>query len=203
MKAVLVAGGTVSEFERLKEFIKTGDAVICADSGYDYVIGLDIIPDIVIGDMDSVRSTDIKARKIIYPKRKDFTDSELVMEYAVKNGYDELVLFGFTGSRMDHTLANISMLCRYSDKNAVMIDKNNEIRAAKGENIIEGKKGDIVSIIPAGGNLCGVTTENLEYPLKNETLYFGEGRGVSNVMTKDSCIIRTKSGSGLIIKSTD
>ena len=202
MNAVIIAGGTITDYKETKKYIPENAYIICADSGYDHAIKMGLKPDILIGDMDSIKSQrDVK--EVVYPVRKDYTDSELVLEYAVDNGYNNLLLLGFIGTRMDHTLTNISLLFKYKDINAVMVDGNNEIYVARTDNIIKGKKGDLISIIPLGGELTGVTTENLEYPLTEESLFFGEGRGVSNVMTDTECRITVKSGNGLIIKSRD
>jgi len=202
MNAVIIAGGTITDYKETKKYIPENAYIICADSGYDHAIKMGLKPDILIGDMDSIKSQrDVK--EVVYPVRKDYTDSELVLEYATDNGYNNLLLLGFIGTRMDHTLTNISLLFKYKDINAVMVDGNNEIYVARTDNIIKGKKGDLISIIPLGGELTGVTTENLEYPLTEESLFFGEGRGVSNVMTDTECRITVKSGNGLIIKSRD
>ena len=202
MQAVIIAGGRIADYETAKKYISEKAYIICADSGYDHAKKMGIIPDIVIGDMDSVKE-ERTAKEIVYPVKKDCSDSELAMDYAVDNDYTDLILLGFIGTRMDHTIANISMLFRYNDINPVMVDSHNEIRPAKADNIIKGKKGDLVSIIPFGGVLSGVTTENLEYPLDNEDLFSAETRGVSNVMTDSECRIYIKSGNGLIIKSKD
>lgn len=203
MRAVIVANGKITDFDKIKKHIKSGDRIICADGGYDYAEKLGVIPDIVIGDMDSLGNVNNETEKIIFPTKKDFTDGEIVLEYASENNFDEIILLGFTGGRADHMLTNIMMLSRYSDKNIKIIDEYSEIILAKKENIIFGEKGALISIIPVNGDLCGVFTEGLEYPLCGETLYFGEGRGVSNVMLSDKCRIKIQSGCGLIIKSTD
>lgn len=203
MRAVLIANGTFSDYERLKGYIEPEDVIICADGGYDHARKLSVMPDVVIGDMDSVKSASIEAEEVVYPAKKDLTDSEIVVEYALRKGYRDLLLLGFIGTRMDHTLTNLFMLSKFPDANMLMVDEHNEIRLARKENIIAGKKGDLVSVIPLKGQLSGVTVENLEYPLHRETLYFGEGRGVSNVMTGDCCRITIDSGLGLIIKSSD
>ena len=100
---------------------------------------------------------------------------------------------------------SIFLLKKISDagKKGVIIDRHNKIYYAEKENIICGKKGDIVSIVPVGGDVYGITTEGLEYTLFNETLEFGKSRGVSNVMTDESCKITIKSGIAMIIKSKD
>lgn len=203
MRAVLIANGSISDYESIKKYIEDDAVIICADGGYDHAEKLGIEPDILIGDMDSIKSRGIATEKIVYPKRKDFTDSELVLEYAAENGFDSLVLIGFIGTRLDHTVTNLELLCKYESINAVMVDEHNEIRRLKKENVISGKKGDIVSVIPLGGDISDITTEGLEYPLDGETLFFGTGRGVSNVMTGEKCVVKVGSGRGLIIKSRD
>lgn len=203
MKAVLIANGNIRDYDFAKNYISENAFIICADGGYDHAERLGVIPDILIGDMDSVMAEKISVIKKVYPTRKDSTDSELIMDYAVENGYDDLVLLGFIGTRMDHTLTNISLLLKYNNINAVMIDEHNEIRGVKRENVVCGRKGDIVSIIPLCEKLSGITTEGLDYPLFKEDLFLGRSRGVSNVMTEDKCRITVESGEGIIIKSRD
>lgn len=203
MIALIVGNGDVSG--KIKPLLPKGAYVICADGGFRHMDKLDLTPDIVIGDMDSVKADISKEKTICYPVRKDFTDSEIAVKYAIDKGFSEIVLVGFTGTRMDHTLTNLFLLKNISEKGvkAELIDEHNVIRYAEKENVIYGKKGDIVSIIPIAGDVSGITTEGLEYPLFEETLEFAKGRGVSNVMTTDSCKITIEKGSALIIKSKD
>ena len=81
-----------------------------------------------------------------------------------------------------------------------MAENGCEIRLCKRENIVAGKPGDVISIIPLSETLSGITTQGLDYPLADGTLYFGDSRGNSNVMTGTECRISTKNGTGLIIK---
>ena len=203
MTALIVGNGEVSE--KIKPLLPENAYVICADGGFRHMDKLGLTPDIVIGDMDSVKADLHGEKTIVYPVRKDFTDSELAVNYAIDNGFSDLVLIGFTGTRTDHTLTNLFLLKGISERGAraEIIDEHNVIRYAEKENIIRGKKGDIVSIIPIGGDVSGITTEGLDYPLFSETLEFGKGRGVSNEMTGDECRITVKNGSALIIKSKD
>lgn len=203
MTALIVGNGEVSE--KIKPLLPENAYVICADGGFRHMDKLGLTPDIIIGDMDSVKADLHGEKTIVYPVRKDFTDSEIAVNYAIDNGFSDLVLIGFTGTRMDHTLNNLFLLKGISERGvrAEIIDEHNIIHYAEKENIIRGKKGDIVSIIPIGGDVSGITTEGLDYPLFSETLEFGKGRGVSNVMTGDECRITVKNGSALIIKSKD
>ena len=123
MRGVIICGGNVGEY--IKDYIKPDDYIICADSGYDRAKAFGITPDIVIGDMDSTKEAEIPFEKIVYPVRKDFTDSEIAVNYAIEKGFEEVLMFGMIGTRMDHTLASISLLSKL--QNAVIIDANNEI----------------------------------------------------------------------------
>ena len=199
MRGIIICGGTVGEY--IKNYIKPDDFVICADSGYDHAKKFGIRADIVIGDMDSTKYGDISEEKMLYPKRKDFTDSELAIMYAEKKGFESVLLFGIIGTRMDHSLANIGMISRL--KNAVIIDENNETYFAGNEFSLNGKPGDIISIIPFCEDLFGVTTVGLDYPLVAGEIKCGTSLGISNVMTGDNCRIKIEKGKALIIRSKD
>lgn len=199
MRAVIICGGDVGEY--IKEYVKDGDFVICADSGYDRAKKYDIVPDLVLGDMDSVEATDYPDDSIIYPVRKDFTDSELAVMYAREKGCGEILLFGMIGTRMDHTLANITLLPRL--ENAVIINANNEIRFIRKSITLRGKRGDTISIIPYPGDISGVTTCGLDYPLTGGEIKAGTTLGVSNVMTADECTVTIEKGTAFIIRSKD
>lgn len=199
MRGIIICGGNVGEY--IKKYVTADDFVICADSGYDRAVKFGIKPDVVIGDMDSTEYKDFPAEKLVYPERKDFTDSELAVSFAKEKGFREVLMFGMVGTRMDHTLTNISLLSQI--ENSVIIDANNEIYLARGEFSLKGKPGDTVSVIPFGGDISGVTYKGLDYPLENAELKFGTGLGVSNVMTENSCQIKIEKGTALIIRSKD
>lgn len=203
MVAVIVGNGEVSE--SIKEELPKGAYVICADGGVRHMKKLGLSPDIIIGDMDSVDEDISESKTIRYPVRKDFTDSEIAVCYALEKGFDEIVMAGVTGNRLDHTLTNLFLLKQISEsgKKGIIIDGSNKVYYAEKDNVILGKPGDIVSIIPVGEDVFGITTYDLDYPLNNEILKFGKSRGVSNVMMKNTCRITIAGGTALIIKSKD
>ena len=199
MRGIIICGGKVGEY--IKDYIKPDDFVICADSGYDRAKAFGITPDIVIGDMDSTCEKEIPFEKITYPVRKDFTDSELAVNYAKEKGFDSVLMFGMIGTRMDHSLANISLLSQLDD--AVIIDANNEIYFADGKFTLSGKIGDTISIIPYKEDILVAKSKGLDYPLLNTTIKCGTTLGVSNVMTENECEIEIEKGSAFIIRSRD
>ena len=199
MRAVIICGGDVGEY--IKSYVTPDDFVICADSGFDYAIKFGITPDVVLGDMDSVKNKNYPKDAIIYPCRKDFTDSELAAMYAKDNGYEEVLLFGMIGTRMDHSLANLTLLQRF--KNACIINANNEIYFVKKEITLSGKPGDNISIIPYPGDAFGVTTYGLDYALSDGKIAAGTTLGISNVMVDEECTITISKGSAFVIRSRD
>lgn len=198
MRAVIIGSGNIRDYEYIKSKICENDYIICADGGYDHAVKMEISPDILIGDFDSVSELPETSEIIKYPARKDFTDGELAVKYAVEHGFNEVLLLAMTGDRADHTITDILLLTQC--KSGCIADDNNEIYLLRDSVTVSGNKGDTVSIVPVSGDVEGITTQNLEYPLCNETLYFGESRGVSNVMTAEKCIITAKKGMGLVIK---
>lgn len=205
MRAVIISNGIIENYDLIKKKLRSDDYVICADGGYNHAKKLGVKPSVVIGDMDSIGDNDYDGEIINLPIRKDFTDSEVCVKYILLKHFEEVMMLGFTGKRQDHTLANLLLLKQFADAetNAYIVDEHNEIRFTSSENTIYGKKGDIVSIIPVTGDLTGITTSGLDYPLNDETLVFGESRGVSNIMTSNKCTINIKSGFGFIIKASD
>lgn len=198
MRAVIIGSGEIKNYEKAKSRICAEDYIICADGGYDHAVKMGIKPDILIGDFDSISNIPDDMEKVQYPTRKDMTDSHIAMDLAKEKGYNEMLLLGFTGDRADHSLTNILLLINYPG--AVIADDNNEIRLIKDTAELCGNIGDTLSIIPVCGDLTGITTTGLEYPLNDETLYLGDSRGVSNVMTESCCKISCNGGMGLVIK---
>lgn len=196
MRAVIIGNGDIVNYKYISSRLKPDDYIICADGGLRHAAGLGIKPDIAIGDFDSApRPDDVEV--IEFPSRKDQTDGEIAFAYALEQGFDDIIMLAMSGTRLDHTLTNI-MLLSGSEK-ACLIDDSNEVRIVRTCLVLRGYKGKTLSIIPLFGDLEGITTKGLEYPLNDETLYFGTGRGNSNVVTDDECSINVTRGMGAVI----
>ena len=196
MKAVIIGNGTLTDYDKLKRYAENADIVLCADGGYKHAEAAGIKIDLVMGDFDSSEEPG-HIKKCVFPTHKEYTDSELCLHYAKEHGYDEIVMFAVTGTRLDHSLTNMLLLSQC--RNGCIMDDNNEIYLLKDRFFTSGKKGKTISVIPVYGDLCGVSTVGTEYPLYNETLFFGESRGNSNVITDDYCEITAKGGMALVI----
>ncbi len=204
MRAVIFAGGSIREYDYIKSYLKDDDLIIAADSGFDHVLRLGITPDVFVGDMDSVKSEVVAKEIIKLEVMKDETDTEAAAMLAMDRGAKDILLLAATGTRLDHTLANILLLKKLYDNGvtATIVDEKNEIHFFKNKIKLFGNKDETVSVIPLS-QMKGVTTSGLLYKLTDGELEYASSRGVSNVMTGNSCTITAAEGEALVIKSRD
>lgn len=211
MKTVIVANGSFTPTPDILSRLNTADMIIAADGGASHLYGSNICPDVIIGDLDSI---DAEAKAFFesknvpvhtYPAQKDQTDTELCIDYAANQGSVEIILTGVTGTRLDHTLANVFLLRRLLDMGikGSIVDAHNEIFITASGLTVNGAPGEILSVVPVSGRVTGLTLEGLAYPLTNKTISMGDTLGISNVFTGSTAQIRLDSGIVLIIKSAD
>jgi thiamine pyrophosphokinase len=201
---VIFANGLLSDPDRARAAIRPDDLLIAADGGSAHFQALDLTPHVLIGDFDSLSETDLErlgsrgVEILRHPAHKDFTDLELALQYAERREAGEIWVYAALGARWDHTLVNLLLpaAADLQKSRIVLIDGPQEIRLIhSGESLeVHGKTGDILSLIPLRGDAHGVTTEDLEYPLFGETLFFGSTRGVSNVFLRDAASVRLERG---------
>ena len=211
MKVILFAGAEIKQYCFCKEYIENADVILCCDSGIRHTRALGLIPDYILGDFDSCQKEDLEyyRNKNIpiktFPTKKDETDMELGLDFAVELGADTIIIFGGIGSRFDHTLANAHILLRLLKKGvkAMLVDEKNCVELIDKEIILEGKKGDLVSTIPLSMEVTGITLEGFAYPLTNHTLTIDDIVAVSNVMMQNQCKISIKTGYLFVIRSKD
>jgi thiamine pyrophosphokinase len=211
MRYVIIANGNLDYSKRVIGAIKNADFIICADGGARHMKALGITPDIMLGDFDSIQDKDriffenSHVRFICFPEKKDYTDTELCVRWAVKNGATQITLMGVTGTRLDHTMANIFLLRMLAEKKipAKIMDTNNEIYLVTSKLMLQGCPGDIVSIIPATDTVQGVTLKGFKYPLENAGLEMGTSRGISNVLQDTTAIVKVDRGVLIVTKSWD
>jgi thiamine pyrophosphokinase len=201
-RAWIIANGVLEKPGLLKKRMMGDDWIVAVDGGLGHIRRMDLSPDLVIGDLDSIQPEDkywldSSAVEIIqYPESKDQTDLELALHEAQKRGYRTILILAALGGRLDHELANIFLLSSsaFIDFDIRILDYEKEIFFIYSAATIQGNSGDIVSLIPLGREVKGITTENLAYPLNNGTLYPDQARGISNTMTADKARVTVKEG---------
>jgi len=204
MRAVIICGGEIKDYEYTKKQIRDSDMVICADSGYDHAVRMRLYVSVVVGDFDSVESVPDDVETIKYPPRKNLTDSEIAIKHARGMGFKDFMMVGATGARMDHTLTNILMLKSFMERGetCVIIDEHNKIMMTESKLDIFEPPGATISLIPLT-DCAGVTTTNLEYPLVDADMFVGKGLGVSNKSTDAHSVVSIKSGTLLVVVAND
>lgn len=204
MRAVIVANGELQSSPRLQDLWARANLRIAADGGARNArLFLQHPPHILIGDMDSVDEEtqgwlDASHVPLIqHPRAKDETDLELALRLAQERGADEILILGAFGGRLDHFVANVMLLTQAH--NVKLADAASEMWVGSGNEEIQGRKGDTVSLIPLDEQVDGITTIEMEYPLRGETLARGSTRGISNVMLGERAQVSWARGTLLIL----
>ena len=158
---------------------------IAADSGIETAEKLNITPNVIIGDFDSACAERLKGHKniITYSAQKDDTDSMLAVKYALERGCKNITIVGGTGGRIDHTLANLSMLKYIKTRGGTgtLTDGFNRVSyISGGETVRVYKDYKYISILPVSAELSGVTLQGFLYNLDNACVNFAMPYTVSN-----------------------
>lgn len=206
-RIIIFANGELPDIEKARAILKDDDYIICADGGTRHASALDLKPALVIGDLDSADSATLQSLRengvVIdaFPRDKNETDLELAIAKAVELAPKEIVILAALGGRLDQTLANIALLSdpRLSTFDVRLDDGVEEILFCRDQVHVKGRSGDIVSLIPWGGEVAGVRTENLKWQLNSETLHPEKTHGISNEMTDDKATVKIQAGLLLVI----
>ena len=212
MKVLIVGSGTLSDENLIKKYHQWAELVIAADGGQMHLRKFGLDSDVLLGDFDSINDAELKKIKshnklelITFPKEKDYTDLELAINAAIERGATDIVLLGVTGTRLDHTTANIHLMYKIVEHNikGYIEDEHNRIYLVKNSLSIKKQDGYKVSILPLPPYAGGVTTKGLAYELTDARLVFGTGLGISNEFCDETATISLKEGLVLVFVSRD
>lgn len=214
MRVIVLANGEWDiEWGRSELTTEKSDLLICADGGANLAISSGIIPDILVGDLDSItqknlakcQENNVKIKK--FSSQKDQTDLELAMEYAhtylesYGSSNDEIFLYGAGGKRLDHLQGNIALMLGFALKGRKirMIDKTYDAWIMlPSEEIVTGSVGQEISLI-ALSEETRVSSQGLFYQLDNLSLLQSATRGISNVFTEEDVQLKVHKGNLLVV----
>ena len=182
---------------------KDDDLIIAADGGYDHLKRFGIRCDIVLGDLDSIKTLPNDIKTVRYPVRKDETDSYLAYREGANLGYNTFYIYGGTGGREDHTFANYCLLLYIKEQgnNGFLISDKARASVIKNEQVtIRGTVGKHLSLFPFGGDASGVTIKGAEYECENITLKADFPLAASNIFKNSPVSVEVKDGAILIIE---
>lgn len=206
-RAVIFVNGRLPDLESARRLTHPGDTLLAADGGTRHLLALGLAASVIIGDLDSLteeeqNSQEIAGCKVIkYPHDKNETDLELALRFAIESGHREILIIGALGGRLDQTLGNLSLLTgpEFASLEVRVNDGVEEAWFVRNRCEVHGSPGDIVSLIPWGKEVIGVTTDGLRWPLRDESLHPDKTRGISNEMLGETASISLKSGLLLVI----
>jgi thiamine pyrophosphokinase len=204
---VIVANGEFLYSARLLCVVDAAQVVIAADGGANWLMAHGRLPQVLIGDMDSVAPDVLHVldeggcRLLRHARDKDETDTELALSEALALGATHITLLGAVGGRIDHALANVLLLAmpQLAAVQVTLFDGRSYLSLAREEIVIGGEEGDVISLLPFSGDVEGITTTGLRYPLRGETLHPGPARGVSNVLLQPEGRITWQRGTLLVV----
>ena len=219
---VIVSGGNIQKGFAL-DFLKKIKAekqdsalrLIAADKGLEFFMETGLVPDLVVGDFDSLSENgkkyldSLKTAEVLRLKpEKDDSDTQSATNLAIQKGAKDILLLGATGSRIDHIMANLGLLSLGERKgvSVTMVDSCNYVTLVKSGTVLEREEqfGQFVSFFPVGGDVEGLTLEGVKYPLCGYHLTVADsGLTVSNEITSPKARVTFTKGSLLMIMSRD
>jgi thiamine pyrophosphokinase len=210
-RALIFTNGTLPDRESARSLIDPADILIAADGGARHILAFDLVPSVIIGDLDSLVKDDRQRLESVgttivpFPRDKNETDLELALTYAHQAGFSPILIVAALGGRLDQTLGNLSLLANpgLAGLDISIDDGVEQAFFTRDRAEWRGMPGDLVSLLPWGGEVNGVSTRGLKWPLRAETLYPHKTRGISNEMLENTASVEIRSGFLLIVHRRD
>lgn len=202
-RCVIIGGADISRYERVRTYLREDDFYICCDSGLRHRAGLGIVPDLIVGDFDSHDDPHLNIETITLPCEKDDTDTVFAVKEALARGFQDFLLLGVIGGRLDHTLGNVSILMMLDSqgKRAVALDDFSEIQVVSAEPVQISNQYAYFSLLNITGVAKGITIKGAKYPLKDAEITCEYQYGVSNeVLPGMMAEVSVKTGRLLLLK---
>lgn len=204
-KCIIIANGKAPRKSVLEYLVQQGyTKIICADGGANSAMRLGIVPDFIIGDLDSISERALKyfgsKSEIFRVPRQNDTDVEKCLKFAIRKGYKEAVLVGVTGDRLDHTFCNLGIVLKFFHRISLKIVAEKSLLSAHSGNAdLLTAPGETISVYGFDAK-TKITSSGLKYPLKNTALPFGTRESTSNVAVGNKVVLKIKNGIIFVIR---
>jgi len=202
-RCVIVGGAYINNYGFIREKLRAEDYVIFCDSGLKHLERLQVTPNLIVGDFDSHENPHLDAETIVLPCEKDDTDTVFAVKEAVKRGFDDVLLIGVVGARLDHTLGNVSILL-YLDslgKKGCIIDDYSEMEIVSDQPVSICDQYSFFSLLNITGFAKGITITGAKYPLNGGEITCEYQYGISNeVLPGQTARVSVAEGKLLLIK---
>ena len=202
-RCVIVGGADISNYEYIRSALREDDYVVFCDSGLKHMEALQVKADLIAGDFDSHENPHLDVETIVLPREKDDTDTVFAVKEAVRRGFEDFLLIGVAGARLDHTLGNVSILL-YLDsigKKGCIIDDYSEMEIVSATPVSICSKYAFFSLLNITGCAEGINITGAKYPLEDGQITCEYQYGVSNeVLPGQEAVVSVKNGRLLLIK---
>ena len=202
-RCVIVGGADINNYEYIKSRIQEDDFIVFCDSGLKHLEKLQAKPSLIVGDFDSHNNPHLDFETIVLPCEKDDTDTVFAVKEALKRGFEDFILIGVVGARLDHTLGNVSILLHLDSlgNKGKIIDDYSEMEIVSKEPAYIDDSYAYFSLLNISGTAKGITIENAKYPLDNAEITCEYQYGVSNeVLHGKIAKVSVKIGNLLLVK---
>lgn len=203
-RCVVIGNASINNYDYLLKEIKEDDFLIYCDGGLKHLEKLKILPNLIIGDFDSFKNPNLDIETIVLPREKDDTDTMAAVKEGIERGYKDFLLLGVIGERLDHSLANVSILLFLDSlnlKGKIIDDYSEMLLVSKKEELVSDKF-SYFSLINILSNAKGANVIDAKYPLIDATLPTTYQYSVSNeVLPNKVSKISLKEGTLLLIKT--
>ena len=185
-RCVIIGGAEILNYDNAKGYLSSDDVYVFCDCGLRHAEGLGVEPDLIVGDFDSAENPCMDVETIVLPCEKDDTDTVFAVKEAIKRGFEDFLILGAIGQRLDHTLGNVSILKMLYDKGfkACIVDDYCEISALGKEVQYISDNYLYFSLLNVFGETEGINIKNAKYPLKDAVITCDYQYGVSNEVIK-------------------
>lgn len=207
--ALIICNGEMPRKKIITHLLKQNPFIICADGGANAAKKLGLVPDVIIGDFDSMNDSVREfylqngKTKFIHLRRQSDTDFEKALKLLVRKHFTRVIVIGATGKFTDHTFGNFSILMRYTNLlNTKFIDAHFMIEKIEKRISFTTRIGSRISLIPFPV-ASGIRTKGLKYQLNDEELKFGDREGTCNVALKKNIFIEVKRGTLFLFRSIE
>lgn len=181
-RCVVIGGADIGCYDRIRAHLRSDDFYICCDSGLKHREGLGIVPNLIVGDFDSYENPHLETETITLPCEKDDTDTVFAVKEALARGFQEFLLVGVIGGRLDHTLGNVSILLMLHSRGiaAVAVDDYSEMEIVSDRPVQIDDRYAFFSLLNISGTAQGITIKDAKYPLENAEITCEYQYGISN-----------------------
>lgn len=203
MRCVIVGGAEIKDYNNVRSYLNNDDFYIYCDCGLKHSEKLKITPNLIVGDFDSYQKPETEIETIVLPREKDDTDTVFAIKEGINRGFDNFILIGVVGERLDHTLVNVSILnfLDSEDKKGKIIDDYSEIEIISNAPAFITDDYSYFSLINMFGISEGVTIKNAKFTIENANITSEYQYATSNEVLKGKIAeVKVNNGKLLLIK---